>query len=97
MKESGRLANVRLDDGLELGAPPLSVGCLLPTVRSRADPQNGWGSPTTGSAALVVLILRPKPGCLTHCVIPDWPAIMAIAFGVEGPITVSKKLSKSVK
>src|ERR1039458_1355947 len=98
MKDSGKLANVKLDAGFELTPPGLSTGCFsLGGVRSRADPQNGCGSPTTGRWALVVLILRPNPGCLTHCVIPDWPAIMAMAFGVEGPITVSKKLSKSVK
>src|SRR5208282_348220 len=32
-------------------------------------------------------------GCLTHCVSPTWPAIMAIAFGVDGPVAVWWKLS----
>ncbi len=41
----------------------------------------------------MVVMLLPSCGYLTHCVSPDWPAIMAIAFGVDGPITVSKKLS----
>src|SRR5208283_753366 len=97
MKESPRLAYVWLEAGLVLGAPPLSVGCRLIMVGSNADPQKGCGSPVTGSWALVVLILLPSPGCLIHSVTPDWPASMASALGVEGPITVSKKLSKSVK
>src|SRR5271166_5103617 len=98
MKESAKLAKVRLDAGFVDGALPLSVGCFwLGGVKtSRADPQKGCGSPVTGRAALVVLMLLPSVGYLTHCVFPDWPAIMAMAFGVEGPITVSKKLSKSV-
>ena len=36
-------------------------------------------------------------GCLTHCVSPDWPAIMATAFGVDGVSSVAKMLSKMVK
>ena len=35
--------------------------------------------------------------CLTHWVSPDWPAIMAIALGVEGVSSVAKILSKIVK
>src|SRR5208282_1090018 len=97
MKESPRLAYVWLEAGLVLGAPPLSVGCRSITVGSKADPQNGCGSPVTGSCALVVLILLPSPGCLIHCVTPDCAANMARALGVEGPMMVSKKLSKSVK
>src|SRR5271165_1267786 len=37
------------------------------------------------------------PGCLTHWVSPDWPAIMAAAFGVDGVSSVAKMLSNSVK
>src|ERR1700722_11953045 len=36
-------------------------------------------------------------GCFTHCVSPDWPAITATAFGVEGVSSVAKLLSKMVK
>src|ERR1035437_3267606 len=36
-------------------------------------------------------------GCLTHWVSPAWPAIMAMALGVEGVSSVAKMLSKIVK
>ena len=36
-------------------------------------------------------------GCLTQWVSPDWPAIMAMAFGVDGPMVVWKTLSNRVK
>src|SRR5580700_2494547 len=40
---------------------------------------------------------RVSLGCFTHCVSPDWPAMTAIAFGVEGVSSVAKLLSKMVK
>jgi hypothetical protein len=36
-------------------------------------------------------------GCSAHWVRPDWPEIMAMAFGVEAEVTVMWKLSNSAK
>ena len=41
--------------------------------------------------------LKPLAPCLTHWVSPDWPAIIAMAFGADGVSSVAKMLSKIVK
>ena len=41
--------------------------------------------------------LAPSSLCSAHWVSPDWPAIRAIALGVEGPIVVWRKLSNRTK
>ena len=68
------------------------------------EPANGAGSATTGTpefdSGRPNDVLPPAPvlwpGCSAHWVRPDWPAIIAIAFGVDGPITVWWKSSNSV-
>jgi hypothetical protein len=74
------------------------AGWPLPK-KSSCEPQNGSPSLTTGTPLPPI---EPKAlvlssGCLTHCVSPDCPAIIAIAFGVEADSTVWWKLSNSVK
>ena len=60
---------------------------------SRLEPANGPGSAVTGSPPLLAsvvpaMFLADVPGCSAHWVRPDWPAISAMAFGVDGPVTV---------
>src|SRR5271165_6909812 len=98
VRVKGRLANVRLICAL-LALSPGLIGCLSEFFNgSLAEPQSGSGSPSTGtpieSAALALTLIASVLGCLTHWVEPDWPAIIAIAFGLEGPMIVWKTLSK---
>ncbi len=70
---------------------------------SNCDPYSGCGSFTSGGPCVVPVVpstavyVCPFGPCLTHCVSPDCPAIIAIAFGVEGVSSVAKMLSKIVK
>jgi hypothetical protein len=66
------------------------------------EPGNGPGSPTTGSPPVaattgLATLLLASFGCSAHCVRPDWPEIIASAFGVEAEVTVMWKLSNSAK
>ena len=52
--------------------------------------------PIAGDSAVETLVLA-WVGCFTHCVSPTCAPIMAIAFGVDGPVAVWWKLSNSAK
>src|SRR5271165_3006779 len=98
VRVKGRLANVRLIWALMALSRGL-IGCLsVPFSGSLAEPQSGSGSSSTGTpidrAAFAATLIATVLGCLTHWVEPDCPAIIAIAFGLEGPMIVWKMLSK---
>src|ERR1700756_4704571 len=52
--------------------------------------EQGGVSVSSGS---VCPFASPSDGGFTHCVSPTWPAIMATAFGEDGPVAVWWKLS----
>ena len=65
---------------------------------SSGVPQNGTLSLTRGNWKLLgVPAVNGAEPCLTHCVSPPWPAISAMALGVEGPLIVMWKLSITTK
>ena len=73
------------------------VGSLgLPEYCALAAGKPGIGSLVIGTAIEPKVLAEVASGCFTHCVSPDCPAIMAIAFGVDGPIVVWKILSNRV-
>src|SRR5271168_2789167 len=91
MNDSGSVAKVRF----MFGSAGLSSGPYggLTDDMSLFDPVHGPMSVSFGSVSPVG---SASLGCSAHCVSPVWPAIIAMALGVEGPNVVWWKLSNSV-
>ena len=103
MNDSGRVAKVRLTcGGKDVNGPVW----LVPFVASSGPYGGGTAAlsltlPGNGALSVRFGSVRPlasaSPGCVAHCVSPTCAAIIAIAFGVDGPVAVWWKLSNNTK
>ena len=92
--DAGRASQAVLFWIVPLAAPALAVGSVLvgwlgtPEYWAWAPGRPGSGSLVIGTATEPKVLAEVASGCFTHCVSPDCPAIMAMAFGVDGPTVV---------